>query len=275
MSACRLYTYAVIGVLGTAAWSTELSAAHAPGMHDGMTHEGMAMPTQAENAPSAVDERAPFGMPMHDDHAIFHLLLEQLEYRDGQDAGIFHWEGQAWYGNDAHRLWVKSEGEISDNHFEHGRHELLYGRPVTPYFDVLAGLRSDIDDDPAETWLALGVQGLAPGFFHVSMTAYANADADLAFNGEASFDLLLTQRLILQPKIEVDLYTGNNQSRGIGSGFSAFEGGLRLRYEIDRKFAPYIGANYERKFGNTRAYAVADGQDPENLVLVAGVRTWF
>lgn len=275
MSARKFCIYTVIGLMDPTGWSTSLYAAPAPGMHEGMTHEEMAMPEPGESAPSGIDERAPFGMPMHDDRAIFHLLLEQLEYRDGRDAGIFQWEGQAWYGNDAHRLWFKSEGEISDGHFEHGQHELLYGRPITPYFDLQAGLRSDIDDNPGDTWLALGLQGLAPGFFHVSATAYANTDAHLAFNGEASFDLLLTQRLILQPKVEIDIYTHDDEARGIGSGFSALEGGLRLRYEIDRKFAPYVGLNYERKFGDTRAFTAAEAEDPETLVFVLGVRTWF
>jgi copper resistance protein B len=225
-------------------------------------------------ADSEQDERAPFGMPMHDDMSLFHLLMEQLEYGVGDD-GLFRWDGQAWYGNDSRKLWLKSEGEISNGEFEHGRHEVLYDRPISTFFDLQAGLRADIDDNPGRSWFAFGVQGLAPNFFHVSATAYAGSSGHFAGNAEASFDLLLTQRLILQPKAELDLYTKSDPARGIGSGFSSFEGGVRLRYEITRKFAPYIGVNYEQKFGGTKRFAIANGEDPDSLRFVFGVRAWI
>ena len=225
-------------------------------------------------AEAGQDERTPFGMAMHDDMPIFHLLLEEFEYRAGGD-GAFHWDGQAWYGNDTHRLWLKSEGEISDGHFGHGQHEILYDRPISTFFDLQAGLRADIDDAPERGWFALGVQGLAPYFFDFSATAYAGSDGRFAANAEASFDLLLSQRLILQPKAEIDIYTKNDPARGIGSGISGFETGLRLRYEITRKFAPYIGLNYGRSYGATKRFAVANGEDPNTLRFVIGVHAWI
>ena len=225
-------------------------------------------------AEAGQDERAPYGMAMHDDMPIFHLLLEEFEYRAGSE-DAFQWEGQAWYGNDTHRLWLKSEGELSGGRFEHGRHEILYDRPISTFFDLQAGLRGDFDDDPGRGWLALGVQGLAPYFFEVSATAYAGSDGRFAANAEASFDLLLTQRLILQPKVELDLYTKNDAARGIGSGISSFETGLRLRYEITRKFAPYVGLAYERMYGATKRFAVANGEDPETLRFVIGLHAWI
>ena len=225
-------------------------------------------------ADSGQDERAPYGMAMHDDMSIFHLLVEEFEYRAGGD-GAFQWEGQAWYGNDTHRLWLKSEGELSDGHFEHGRHEILYDRPVSTFFDLQAGLRADIDDDPGRGWFALGVQGLAPYFFDVSASAYVGSNGRLAANAEASFDLLLTQRLILQPKAEIDLYTKNDAARGIGSGLSEFESGVRLRYEITRKFAPYVGLTYDWKFGSTKRFSIANGEDPETFSLLFGIHAWI
>jgi copper resistance protein B len=225
-------------------------------------------------ADAGQDERAPYGMAMHDDMAIFHLLLEEFEYRAGND-GAFAWDGQAWYGNDTHRLWLKSEGALSDGRFEHGRHEILYDRPISTFFDLQAGLRADIDADPGRGWLALGVQGLAPYFFEVSATAYAGSDGRFAANAEASFDLLLTQRLILQPKVELDIYTKNDAARGIGSGISSFETGLRLRYEVTRKFAPYVGLTYERMYGATKRFANTNGEDPETLRFVIGLHAWI
>ena len=136
-------------------------------------------------------------------------------------------------------------------------------------------MRGDFDDDPGRGWFALGVQGLAPYFFEVSATAYAGSDGRFAANAEASFDLLLTQRLILQPKVELDLYTKNDAARGIGSGISSFESGLRLRYEITRKFAPYVGLTYERMYGATKRFAVANGEEPESLSLVIGLHAWI
>jgi copper resistance protein B len=231
-----------------------------------------ALPLYAADA--GHDERAPYGMAMHDDIPLFHLLVEEFEYRAGGD-GAFQWEGQAWYGNDSHKLWLKSESELSNGQFEHGRHEILYDRPISTFFDLQAGLRADIDDHPGRGWFAFGVQGLAPYFFEVSTTAYLGSHGRFAANAEASFDLLLTQRLILQPKAEIDLYAKNDAARVIGSGLSEFEGGVRLRYEITRKFAPYAGLTYDRKFGSTRRFSLAKGEDPETLRLVFGVHAWI
>lgn len=222
----------------------------------------------------SVDERAPFGMAMHDDMPIFHLLLEEFEYRPAR-TGAFAWEGQAWYGNDTHRLWLKSQGEISDGNFENGRHEVLYDHPISTYFDLQAGGRFDLDDGPGRSWLAFGVQGLAPYFFEVSATGYVGGNGQFAANAEASFDLLLTQRLILQPKAELDLYTKDDPARGLGSGFSQFDGGLRLRYEITRKFAPYIGLNYEAALGETRDIVIGNGEDPDVWRFVLGIYAWI
>ena len=260
--------------IALAVWATPLFAADAAHQH---AMPPQAMPSGAADHSAhaaAADERAPFGMAMHDDMPIFHLLLEHFEYRPARD-GAFHWDSQAWYGNDAHRLWLKSEGELGRGRFEHGRHEILYGRPISTYFDVQAGTRLDIDDDPGRGWFALGVQGLAPYFFEVSATAYAGSGGHFAANAEASLDLLLTQRLILQPSAELDLYTKSEPARGIGSGLSSFEGGLRLRYEITRKFAPYMGLNYESKLGKTRSLALGHGEDADDLRLVLGIRAWI
>ena len=234
-----------------------------------------ASPLHAEDAAHVEeDERAPYGMAMHDDTPLFHLLVEEFEYRAGSD-GAFQWEGQAWYGNDSHKLWLKSEGEISNGHFGHGRHEILYDRPILTFFDLQAGLRADIDDDPERGWFAFGVQGLAPYFFDISATAYAGSNGRFAANAEVSFDLLLSQRLVLQPKAEIDLYAKNDAARGIGSGLSEFEGGVRLRYEVTRKFAPYIGLTFDRKFGSTKRFTIGNGEDPETLRLVFGLHAWI
>jgi copper resistance protein B len=217
----------------------------------------------------------PDAMPPVMDQSIFgHLFFDQLEGRFG-DSTDFRWDGQGWLGTDYDKLWVKSEGFVHQGRVEDGIHELLYDRAVSTYFDVQAGIRSDIDSYANRTWGALGVQGLAPLFFDVEATAYASGDGHFAGKVRASYDLLLTQRLILQPEIEANVYSKSDPRRLVGAGLSDIDSGLRLRYEISRQFAPYIGVAYEGKYGETAAFARRSGQNPNLVRFVFGVRSWF
>ena len=232
---------------------------------------GSALAQTAQTGPGG-----PYGMPLDDNRVYVHILLEQFEYRTGKGAGDLSWGGQAWIGTDTSRLWLKTEGvREKDGTIEGGQHELLYSRPISIYFDLQAGLRFDVDSKPGRNWAAFGIQGLAPYFFEVSATTYVSDRGNFAVNFEGSFDLLLTQRLIVQPQLELDLYSKGDPARRIGSGLAEIGTGLRLRYEISRKFAPYIGLSYQRNFGQTRRYASADGEDNGHPLLVIGVRSWF
>jgi copper resistance protein B len=192
-----------------------------------------------------------------------HALLDQFEGRFGKD-GAFRWNGQGWYGGDYDKLWIKSEGLVRNGRATDGDHELLYDRAISTYWDLQAGLRSDLDSRATRNWAALGVQGLAPLFFEVSATGYVSDAGHLAAKFEASYDLLLTQRLILQPEIELNLYGKADPGRQVGRGLSDLDAGLRLRYELTRKMAPYLGVTYSDQFGETADFR-----------LVAGIRTWF
>jgi len=220
------------------------------------------------------NEAAPFGSPVEDQRIFWHALLDQLEGRFG-DGESFRWDGQAWVGTDTDRLWLKSEGIVTSGQVEDGIHEALYSRAVTTYFDVQAGLRYDLDSAPSRGWVALGIQGLAPQFFDVEATGYASDAGHFAARLRTSYDLLLTQRLILQPEIELNFYSKADPGRGIGTGLSDLDTGLRLRYEITRKFAPYIGVAYEDKFGQTADFARRDGESVDSLRFVAGLRVWY
>src|SRR6185312_1026496 len=202
-----------------------------------------------------------------------HVLLNTLEGRFGADSSL-RWDGEAWVGTDANRLWLKSEGEWgADGRVEDGRHELLYGRPVSRYFDLQAGMRLDADSGPGRTWLALGVEGLAPLFFHVSAMAYASDQGRYAATLKGDYDLLLTQRLILQPEVEATFQARPDPARGTGAGLTDFDAGLRLRYEIDRKFAPYLALTYE---SGTTGQTPTAGREPRPGTRVAiGVRAWW
>ena len=226
---------------------------------------------QANGAPSS----APFGPPVGDQQIYAHLILNQFEGRFGAK-NIFRWSGEAWAGTDTNRLWIRSEGNTNAHGgIEDSQQEVFYDRPITPYFDLQAGLRSDFDSKTGRTWAAFGVQGLAPYFFEVSATAYMSDSGHYAAKFEGSTDWLLTQRLILQPQIEMNFYTRDDPGRAIGAGLSDLDTGLRLRYEITRKFAPYVALTYSSMFGGTADFARGAGEKTNALSFVVGVRAWL
>jgi copper resistance protein B len=215
-------------------------------------------------------------MPGMDDNPAFgHVLLEQFEDRTSGAGHSFRYDGQGWYGTDIDKLWVKSEGQVSDRgRFEDGQHEMLYDRAISTFWDLQAGVRLDIDDGPTRSWGAVGVQGLAPYFLDVEATAYFS-DRGAAARLKGSYDLLITQRLILQPEVELNFYSDQDRRRGTGSGLSDIDTGLRLRYEISRKFAPYVGVTYQAPIGQAADFAQQDHESTGDVRFAFGVRTWF
>ena len=215
-------------------------------------------------------------MPPVMDSGIFaHVLLDQLEGRFNGNNPEFRWDGQGWIGTDYDKLWIKSEGTFSNGGLDDGQHQFLYDRAVTTYFDLQAGLRSDLDSRPSRNWAAFGIQGLAPYFFDLELTGYVSSEGHFAGKLQASYDLLITQRLILQPQIELNLYSKADPARLVGAGFSDIDTGLRLRYEISRKFAPYLGVVYQGKFGQTANFARQAGESTGDFRFVLGARVWF
>jgi copper resistance protein B len=244
----------------------------------GLATAAAAQTPAATGEPAAMPGMPPAGdvQPVHDQEIFVHGMFNQLEGRTSGTNTEFRWEGQGWIGTDYNRLWIKSEGTLQGNGIlEDGQHQFLYSRAITTFFDLQGGLRSDIDSRPTRNWGALGIQGLAPYFFDLELTGYASNEGHLAAKLEASYDLPLTQRLILQPQIEVNLYSKADPVRMVGAGFSDIDTGLRLRYEIDRKFAPYLGVVYEGKFGQTADLARRAGESTGDVRFVFGVRLWF
>ncbi len=208
---------------------------------------------------------------MHDDAVFGYLLFDHLEAGEGTQS----WKTQGWLGTDLHRVWLRSEGERDDGRLEHADVELLYGRPVSPWWDLLAGVRHDMDGGGTRDFLAVGVQGLAPYKIEVAATAYVGESGRTAARIELEYETRLTGRLILQPSIEADLYGRDDPRRGLGPGLSTLESGLRLRYEFTRRFAPYVGVVREHAFGGTADLRRADGHPAADTRFVAGLRTWF
>lgn len=194
--------------------------------------------------------------------------------RSGKDS--YRWEGEAWFGGDINRLTLKSEGEgLSGDGLNRAELQALYSRSVGPYFNLQAGVRHDFEPRPSRTYATIGFEGLAPYWFEVSGAAFLSNKGDLSARLEGYYDQRLTQRLIIQPRAELNLAASNDRATGVGSGLSDVELGLRLRYEIRREFAPYVGVTYDRKFGRTADYARTGGEDVEDARVVLGLRAWF
>jgi copper resistance protein B len=220
---------------------------------------------------------APYGTPISDDRLYVHGIFNQLEGRLNGDTYL-RWEGQAWIGNDYNKLWLKSEARYNaDNKHKvgDGDQELLYDRAISRFYNVQAGVRYDLDSKPGRVWGAVGIHGLSVGFFNLEATAYVSGDSRFALKTNASWDFRFTQRLMLQPQFETNWYTKSEQVRGVGSGLSDIDSGLRLRYEISRKFAPYIGVSYQQFFGKTADMKRVDGSSTGDVRALIGLRTWF
>lgn len=250
--------------------------------HSGMEHGPSPTPSQPiEPIPPITDTDRAAAFPKlthHMEHRSefnTYVLFNRLEAIDGDHGRGQAWEAQAWLGGDLNRLWLRSEGERAGGEVDSADVEILYGRSVTPWWDVVAGVRHDFEPGPSRTWAALGVQGLAPYMFEVSATGYVGRSGHTAATIEVEYEVLFTNRLILQPLVELEFHGKDDPARGIGPGLSKGEAGVRLRYEIKREFAPYIGLVHERSFGRTADYHRADGGSVDDTKVVAGVRIWF
>ncbi|MEQ9560651.1 MAG: copper resistance protein B [Rhodospirillales bacterium] len=211
-----------------------------------------------------------------DDAIYWQFQVDQLEYRAGNGADVVAWDANAWIGNDDHRLAFKSEGENPvGKRLEKAELQFLYRRPVSTFFDLNAGIRHDLRPDPDRTYGVVGLQGLAKQFVETDANLFLSETGDLSARLEAEVDWRLTQRLILQPTAEINVAFSEDRRIHSGAGINTIEAGLRLKYEIRREFAPYVGLHYERKVGATANFARDDGEDTDNLRLVAGVSFWF
>jgi copper resistance protein B len=252
-----------------------MSASRIIGVAAALVFAATAAPAQTPAVPSAPGLEPGAMQPVMDQGIYAHAIFNQLEGRWNGSNTEFRWQGQGWVGTDYDKLWIKSEGTLSKGAVDDGQDQFLYSRAITTYFDLQGGLRSDIDSRPTRNWAAFGIQGLAPYFFDLEVTGFVSGEGHLAAKLEASYDVLLTQRLILQPQIELNLYSKADPVRLVGAGFSDIDTGLRLRYEFSRKFAPYIGVVYQGKFGQTAIFSRQAGESTDDFRFVFGVRTWF
>lgn len=207
-------------------------------------------------------------------HSMVLFNLAEYQFRNGWDE--YRWDGKGWYGGDINRLVIKSEGEgVVGGGLESAEVQALFSHAIGPYFNLQAGVRQDFKPTPRRTYATVGIEGLAPGFFEVEGAVFLSSKGDILGRLEAYYDQRITQRLILQPRVELNLSAQNVPEIRVGSGLTNAELGLRLRYEIKRELAPYVGLSYDRKFGNTARFARADGDGRSAGSIVVGMRTWF
>lgn len=213
-------------------------------------------------------------MGMNDNQTFTMLKLDRLERSVG-DGAATAWKADAWIGPDFNRLLIRSEGEYSDGGVERGDLELLWGHAVASFWNTTLGVRRDFGRGADRNWVAFGVQGLAPYWFDVETTAYLGAAGRSALRTEIGYEILLTQRWILRPRVEINAYGKSDRATRVGAGLADIEAGLRLRYEIRREFAPYIGVEFTHLFAGTADFARADGRGINDTRLVAGIRVWY
>ena len=212
---------------------------------------------------------------MADEHNFGSVLVDKLERIDGKDGNSTAYDMQAWFGHDYDRLVIKAEGNVAKGKLQDARTELLWGHAIASYWDTQLGLRYDSGNGPNRTWLAFGIQGLAPYWFDVDATAYVGESGRTALRLKAGYDVLLTQKLILQPSTEWSFYGKADPEKSLGSGLTDASAGVRLRYEFSRQFAPYVGIQWSHKFGSTASMARTAGELARDTRWVAGVRFWF
>lgn len=250
------------------------------GSSGGMDHgsmQGGSAPADARDphAYSGGYDFGPMKLRLADQHNFLSVLVDSLEAMRTSDSTSMEYDLQAWYGRTYDRVVFKAEGDADDGRLEDARTELLWGHAIASYWDAQLGVRYDSGEGLDRAWLAFGIQGLAPYWFEVDAAAYLGDEGRTALRLDAEYELLLTQKLILQPKVEMNLYGKSDPERDLGSGLSDVSVALRLRYEIWREFAPYIGIERLRKFGDTADFARATGRDTGETRLLAGLRFWF
>jgi copper resistance protein B len=252
--------------------------------HSEMQMQGGSAPADARDPHAYSDgytlTEGPYAQPgprqlkLADEHAFWSVLGDRLEYQEDSDSTVY--DIQAWYGTTFNRFVIKAEGDISNGTLEESSTDLLWGHALNAYFDTQLGIRLDnYRDGKDRRWLAMGVQGLAPYWFELDVAAYVGEDGRTAFTAQAEYELLLTQKLILQPRAELNLYGKDDPDNSLGAGLSDLALGLRLRYEFSRQLAPYIGVEWTDTYGDTADYRRAAGQDTSDTQFVAGLRFWF
>lgn len=204
------------------------------------------------------------------------VLFDLAEYQAREGGDGYRWEGEAWFGGDIDRLLIKTEGEGTfGKPVEDFEVQALYSRAISPFWNAQIGVRHDIVPNPSRTYAVVGMEGIAPYWFHVTGQVFLSNKGEVRARLEGSYDERITQRLIFQPRAEFNFSAQEMPAIGVGSGLSDFELGVRLRYEIRKEFAPYVGIEWVKKTSDTARFVRTSGENPDVVNFMAGIRLWF
>lgn len=212
------------------------------------------------------------------DHEIFtSIKIDQLEHRWQSGDELVVAKGSLQMGTDEQKLVLKAETEYlrDAQKFDRGEIQFRYQHSISDFFDAYVGLRHDVKPDPARTYIGLGLMGLAPQWFEVDLTGFVSETGGVSARLDTSYEIPVTQKIYLEPDLTLDASLRNDAAIDVGRGLGKLETGLRLRYEITRKIAPYIGVNWERQLGETSRLVRAAGEDPDLFAAVIGVKLMF
>jgi copper resistance protein B len=255
-------------------------AATEPPAHEHGAHahaaDSPAPPSDADRAAAFPDVSGMPAMAMSTMNPLVSLVtVERLEAQDTSEGTLTSWHVNASIGRDLAKLWIRTEGERLGGATERADLEVLWGHSVSPWWDVVAGARRDLDPGAPRTLAAVGIQGTAPLRIGLAATLYAAEGGVAAARAEAHYEVRVTNRVILQPRVEMNWASTGDASRAEGAGLTSADLGVRVRFEIRREVAPYVGLEHARRFGGTADAARAAGEDASDTRLVAGIRLWF
>lgn len=210
-----------------------------------------------------------------EDDPILTKVMGEVEIRgvDGTNPRV--WNIDAWVGKDLEKLWIKSEGEMVNGKTTESELQLLYSKAIDPYWDIQYGIKKDFKPTPSRTWGVVAIKGLAPYLVEVDGSIFIGESGRTAIRLDAEYEYMFSQKLVLSPELEVNIFGKDDEATSTGKGLSNIDIGFRLRYELSREFAPYVGINWGKKYGNTATFTSNEGEDIEDAQIVSGVRFWF
>jgi len=208
-----------------------------------------------------------------EDDPLLTKVMGEIEIHNGNNSKL--WNVDAWLGKDLNKFWIKTEGEMSNGKTTESELQLLYSKPISPFWDVQFGVRKDFRPDPSRTWGVVAAKGMTPYLFEVDASIFIGKSGRTAVRLDVEYEYMLSQKLVLSPELELNIFGKDDEVTSTGKGLSNIEAGLRLRYELSREFAPYIGVNWGKKYNNTATFASNEGEDVEDTQIVSGVRFWF
>ena len=212
---------------------------------------------------------------IEDDPILTMVKADKFELRDADEGTVTAWEGSIWVGKDLNKFWFKTEGERNEDETEASEYQFLYSRAVDSNWDLQVGVKHDDYPKPSQDWAAIGFYGVAPYWFEIDTALFFGEDGQTNLRLSAEYEFMLSQKWVLSPEIEINAFGKSDSEFGLGSGIASIETGIRLRYEITRELAPYIGINNERLIGDTADIAEDAGESTSDTQIVAGIRFWF